>query len=152
MNILKANKMSNDILLTRGDSVYLAVRSKVIVYPDNYTVVWLSLASRYYKVLWYHFIIILTQLLIILFKLRLYYSKFKCLQSSLYLPDSYFWWGPSSCAASSFSPRTFTLPPGAPIPIQINNWFIFDSRRGCVLVHLHNVWHQPDQQQNQLLK
>ena len=51
MNILKANKMSNDILLTRGDSVYLAVRSKVIVYPDNYTVVWLSLASRYYKVL-----------------------------------------------------------------------------------------------------
>ena len=51
MTILKSNRMSNDILLSRGDSVHLALKTKVIVYPDNLTVVWLSLASRYYKLL-----------------------------------------------------------------------------------------------------
>jgi hypothetical protein len=43
--------MSNEVLLSRGDSVHLALKTKIVVYPDNYLVVWLSLASRYYKLL-----------------------------------------------------------------------------------------------------
>lgn len=47
LNILKSSKVANEILLTRGDSVFLALKSKLVTYPDNFFVLWLSVAVRY---------------------------------------------------------------------------------------------------------
>lgn len=49
--MLRANKTANELMLTRGDSVFLAIKAKLVAYPDNYFVLWLSLAVRYFKIL-----------------------------------------------------------------------------------------------------
>ena len=35
--------------MSKGDSVHFAVRSKLVAYPDNVFVLWLSVAVRYFK-------------------------------------------------------------------------------------------------------
>jgi hypothetical protein len=34
-----------------GDNVYFGIRSKLVVYPDNVFVLWLSIGVRYYKIM-----------------------------------------------------------------------------------------------------
>lgn len=48
---MRSNKTANELMLTRGDSVYFGLKSKLVSYPDNYFVLWLSIAVRYFKIL-----------------------------------------------------------------------------------------------------
>lgn len=49
LGILKGNKVSNEIMLARGDAVFMAVKSRLVVYPDNFFVMWVTVAVRYYR-------------------------------------------------------------------------------------------------------
>lgn len=37
-------------MLAQGDSIYFAIKAKLILYPDNIFALWISLAARYYKI------------------------------------------------------------------------------------------------------
>lgn len=49
MESLRLQPKCMELLLSTGDSLYFGVRAKVVVYPDNVFVVWLSVAVRYFK-------------------------------------------------------------------------------------------------------
>jgi hypothetical protein len=38
-------------MLSKGDNVHFAVRTKIVTYPENIFVLWLSIGVRYYKLL-----------------------------------------------------------------------------------------------------
>ena len=41
---------AKEILNTKGESLFFAVRTKIVVFPDNIFALWLSLAVRYYRI------------------------------------------------------------------------------------------------------
>jgi hypothetical protein len=41
--------MCETIISTTGDSVFFAVRAKVVAYPENVFAVWISIAVRYHN-------------------------------------------------------------------------------------------------------
>lgn len=49
MTQLLDQKEARSILLTKGESVFFGVRSKLVVFPDNVFALWISLAIRYYR-------------------------------------------------------------------------------------------------------
>ena len=47
MHHIYTNKIGKDILMARGDQVKLAVRVKIVCYPENVCAVWVMIAARF---------------------------------------------------------------------------------------------------------
>lgn len=48
-NKLKSSQTCEDILKTRGDQVNFGIKCKIVLYPEDFFVVWVSVAVRYFS-------------------------------------------------------------------------------------------------------
>jgi centrosomal protein CEP76 len=46
---LLEQQKAKEILQTKGESLFFAIRTKLVIFPDNIFALWLSLAVRYYR-------------------------------------------------------------------------------------------------------